>query len=191
MGAFGICFDLVSQNGMCLLAAVYSNFLPQKSHFTLVSICYSICFASFFSYSVTGTFFAFFMLARNAKLCCFHFGTFPLSYSFLTGCFWVLFNAGLGLSNPSTYGALWEAESKAFLFDWNTFWHTFSCFTIIFALNILPHPIEHSTNSTSLSSYGSGSCWMFCFAYFLIYCSSKALKSFPALRGFSISSSRY
>ena len=142
---FGICFDFVSQNGMCLLAAVSSNFLPQKSHFTLVSISYYSFFASNFYSSVVGTFFACFMLALKAKLCCFHFGTLTFYSFFVWACFstLVFFVFVGGLSNPSAYGALWAAELKAFLLDWKTFWQTFSCFGRTLTLNILPHPIEH------------------------------------------------
>lgn len=135
---FGSCLDFVSQNGICLYAAVWLNFLPQNLHCTIL---HSV--ASFSSFDI-GLPFAAFMLARNAKLSAFHLGIFPL-FCYFAGFFSSLF---LGmpvvfmppLSKPSDSGARCAAESNAFLLLWKTFWQIFSCFSIACTLNILPHP---------------------------------------------------
>jgi hypothetical protein len=76
--------------------------------------------------------------ALNAALCCFHLGIrgFALGFSSIFGIFLIGFT-------PYASGSLWDAESKAFRFDWKTLKQFFSCFCRTFTLNIRLHPIEH------------------------------------------------
>lgn len=164
---------------MCLFATPSSNFLPQNLHWTLVSASFLIfSFSTFYSW-VIGSFLACFSMDLKAKLSCFHLGI-ALGFCGFNFSGWFLFTFfSKPFYNSSTYGARWAAELKAFLLDWNTFLHTFSCLTMASSLNILPHPFGHSTNFSFKLS-----CSLF------ICSSSRALKFFFCLMGASIFSSR-
>lgn len=136
----GNCLDFSSQKVICRAAACSLNFLPHVLHCTIPWATYAACFSSFETYIP----FACFKLARNAKLAAFHFGiVYPyfLMLLWTCTCFLAIFEDSVflfwGTESYSTYGALWAAESKAFLFCWNTFTQFFSCLAITLALNVL------------------------------------------------------
>jgi hypothetical protein len=143
----GICFDLVSQMGMCRLAASALNLRPQKLHWTLLLAC---SVAAFYSADRVCPR-PYFSLARKAALSAFHLGCLP---SFAGGGVFLLFWAGSGggCLKSSTYGARWAAALKALRLDWKTFSQTFSCLAMTYELNCRPQPLEHSTSSMSASS---------------------------------------
>ena len=138
-----VCLALFWQNGICLCAAVSLNLRLQTGHWTKLSFYIS---ANVFSSAVNGILVAFFKPALNWALCNFHFG---ILFEFFSGCFFVYLNllfwvgGGCRLKLPSVSTALFAAVSNAFLFDWNTFSHIFSCLARTLILNWRPHPFEH------------------------------------------------